>query len=233
MDLRVAVALGPAVSPTFAVRDVATGHVRGVTVDLGAELARALDMPVRYVVYASSGAITAAAASDEWDVTFVPVDAERRKALDFGAAYHVFDSTYLVHADSWHERCVDLDTAGTRVAAIANTTTARRAAATLEHAQLATYDSVDALRDSMAAREVDAIALSRSALEALAALLPGTRVLGDAFHTTAVAVAVPRGRAENLTRLSELVEAAKASGMLRRSFDRAGLTDAILAPWSA
>ena len=85
--LRVGVGVGASTSAFWAVRDSATGQPRGVTVDLAYALARRLEAPVQLVVYANSGEIVAAGPKGEWDVAFLPVDAERRKALDFGPNY--------------------------------------------------------------------------------------------------------------------------------------------------
>ena len=229
-ELRVALAIGPAISPTFAVRDSASGRPRGVTVDLGAELARQLGVSVCYIDYASSGAITEAAPRGEWDVTFVPIDAERQRWLDFGTAYHCFDSTYLVGADGPLHTLADVDCPGVRVAAIANTTTARRAAATLSRATLTTHATVAELRTLMTTGIVDAIALSRSALQSLARDMAGVRILDEAFHSAAVAIAVPKGHAAALASVSAFLEEAKASGGVRRALDAAGLADAVVAP---
>ena len=87
------------------------GKPRGVAVDLGAALARKIGKPVQYVEYLASGAITGDADKGVWDVTFMPVDAERAKRVSFGAAYHVLTSTYLVMPDapvktmSWLRSC--------------------------------------------------------------------------------------------------------------------------------
>ncbi len=42
------------------------------------------------------GEIQNSAASGKWDVTFMPADDERKKFVDFGNAYHLLQSTYLV-----------------------------------------------------------------------------------------------------------------------------------------
>src|SRR5215472_626040 len=77
--LRVAIAVGPAASALWCVRDPASGKARGV--------------PVELVEYAASGEIIAATGKNAWDVTFVPVDDERKKVVDFGAPYHLLQST--------------------------------------------------------------------------------------------------------------------------------------------
>src|SRR3954463_14997996 len=64
-ELRIGVAVSPSPSAIFVVRDATNGALRGVTIDLGRALAQSLGVPVRFVEYASSGAITAAADKEE------------------------------------------------------------------------------------------------------------------------------------------------------------------------
>src|SRR6185437_7898603 len=94
--LRVAIAVAPAPSALYAIKDGTTGKFRGVTVDLGTALARKLGVPVEFLPHLASGEIQNSAASGKWDVTFMPVDDERKKFVDFGNAYHLLPSTYLV-----------------------------------------------------------------------------------------------------------------------------------------
>jgi polar amino acid transport system substrate-binding protein len=85
--LRVAIGVGAASTTFWAVRDPATGLTRGVTVDLAYALARRLEAEVALVTYANEGDIAAGGPKGEWDVAFMPEDAERRKIVHFGPAY--------------------------------------------------------------------------------------------------------------------------------------------------
>ena len=228
-NLRVAVPVGPAVSATFATKDPETGRLRGPSVDLGAALAEQLGVPARYVEYPNSGAVTTAGPRDEWDVTFVPVDDARARMIDFGPAYCIFDSTYLVRAGLAAASIAELDVEGVTVAAIEATTTGRAAQRTLRHASLETYQSVDELKSLLGSGAVDAVALSRLSLSTLAEDLPGTRILDDAFHSTATAIAVPQGRAAALAYVTAFIEAAKRDGRARQALDVAGLEQAEVA----
>jgi polar amino acid transport system substrate-binding protein len=53
--------------------------------------------------------------------------------------------------------------------------------------------------------------------------LPGSRVLTDRFGVNAVAIAVPKGEARRPAFIREFVEEAKASGMVQRAIESAGL----------
>jgi len=229
--LRVAIAVSPAPSASFATRDPASGMPKGVAVDLGAHLADKLGIACELVVYSSSGEITEAAGAGAWDVAFMPVDAERAKQVDFGAAYALVESTYLVPAGSRIRTLAEVDRPGVRPYGIANTTTARAAARSLTNTQLLTAKSVDELIALVQAGKADAVALSRESLASLAPkLAPGARILDGHFQATHVAIAVPKGRPAALALASMIIEEAKAAGVVRRALDQAGLGNATVAP---
>jgi len=228
--LRVAVPVGPAMSATFAVEDTATGELRGATVTLGAALADQLGVPVRYVRYASSGEVTAAGPLNDWDVTFVPRDADRAAVIDFGPAYSTFDSTFMIRAELAVSTIAELDAPGRSVGAVNSTTTGRAAARALQQATLTSYASVEEMRDLLDTGEIDAIALGRLTLTSLAPSLPGATILTEGFHSTATTVAVPKGRTAALAYVTEFVEEAKRSGLARRALDDSGLDAAQVAP---
>src|ERR671933_294950 len=117
--LRVGILVGSLEPSTFyAVKDRATGRLRGVTVDLGAALAKRLGVPVEFVPYPSAEALNQSATAGEWDVTFMTVDRHRATLVDFGPAYAVFEAIYLVLPASGIRSIADVDRAGVRVSAI-------------------------------------------------------------------------------------------------------------------
>src|ERR1700675_1997912 len=123
--LRVAIAIAPSPSAQFAIKDEATGAYRGVAVILGMALAKKLGVPVELVVHNGSGEIQNSAADNKWDVAFLPVDEERKKFVDFGNAYHLLQSTYLVGPSGKIASVAAANSAGVRIGGIANTATFR------------------------------------------------------------------------------------------------------------
>jgi len=77
---------------------------------------------------------------------------------------------------------------------------------------------------------VDAFALGRDALVPYQAEIPGSRILDGHFHTTGIAIAVPKQRPAALAHARAFLEQAKASGLIRRVFDKAGLQSTAVAP---
>lgn len=228
--LRVAIGIAQSPSAFYAVRDAATGAPRGVTVALGTELAQKLGVPVEFIAYKTSGEIQALAGSNVWDVTFMPVDDERRTLMDFGRPYHLAQSSYLVPAGSRIASLADANASGVRIAGIAGTATFRaseRASPKATHVGFpGSAEAFEAIRGGNA----DAIALGRESLESVAARLPGSRILAGGYLNSTTAIAVPKGRPAALAGVNEFVEEAKASGLVRRAFDAAGLAAAAVAP---
>ena len=227
--LRVGVVSAPKANAFFVVAD-AEGKPRGVTVDLGDELAQTLGVPTEFFVAHNSGELTDALERGLIDVAFLPVDDERRKRVDFGPAYIQFESTCLVLGSSGFRTISDLDRPGVRVGAEANTTTLRAAARALKSATVVPVSSVGEAIAMLRSGRIDAFALGRNALVPYQAEIPGSRILDGHFHTTGIAIAVPKNRPAALAHVRAFLEEAKASGLIRRVFDKAGLQSTPVAP---
>ena len=228
--LRVAIAVAPAPSALYAVKDETTGQFRGVTVEMGSALAKQLGVPVEFLPHLASGEIQNSAASGKWDVTFMPVDEERKKFVDFGNAYHLLQSTYLVAPGAKLASVEDANAPGIRIGGVTDTATFRAAQRTAPKATFVAVPGVDAAVAAMKAGEIDAIALSRESLSGLAAKIPGSRMLDGGFLNSSTAVAVPKGKPQALAYVSQFVEDAKASGLVRKAFDSMNLQNAQVAP---
>ena len=228
--LRVGIGVGAVPSAFWATRDPATGNPKGVAVDLGSALAQRLGVPLELVVYNNSGEVTAGGPRGEWDITFMAVDADRAKTVDFGPAYYQFESTYLVPAGSAIRSIPEVDRPGMRVAGIDNTTTARSASRSLKNTTVQTFRTVDEITGRLRSGSVDAVALGRESLDNLALQFPGSRVLPGNFQATGTAIAVPKGRERSLACAAAFIERAKAGGLVRSALDAAGLKGAPVAP---
>ncbi len=227
--LRVAIAIAPAPSAQFAVKDDA-GNYRGVAIILGRALAEKLGVPVELIAHDGSGEIQNSAADNKWDVAFLPVDAERKKFVDFGNAYHLLQSTYLVGPAGKIASVAAANTAGVKIGGVANTATFRTSNRTAPNATHVSFDKTDAAVAALKAGEVDALAFSRESLTGLAPKVPGSRILDGGFLNSTTSVAVPKGRPAALAYVTEFIEEAKASGLVRKAFDEMGLTSSQVAP---
>lgn len=228
--LRVAIAVGPALSPMWTMRDATSGTPRGVTVDLGAAMAEQLGVAIRYVEHDSSGKIVEAAGSGNWDVTFIPVDAERKKTLAFGPNYFLGESTYLVAGRTGVDTIAGIDRPDIEITGVEGTATIRSARRTIKQARVRGVVGLDEALALFGAGKTDAIALGRESLVEFAERFPGSRVLDGHFHMAGIAVGVPLGHDEALQVASALLEQFKTDGRLRQMFDRNGLGHCEVAP---
>jgi len=226
--LRVAIAVAPSPSAQFAIKD--GDGFKGVAVTLGQALAMKLGVPVEIVPHNASGEIQNSAANHKWDVAFLPVDDERKKFVDFGNAYHLLQSTFLVAPSSKIRSVKDADTAGVGIGGVANTATFRAAVKATPKATHIEFKSVDMATAAMNDGKIEALALSRESLAGLVNKIRGARVLDDAFLNSSTAVCVPKDKPAALACVSEFIEEAKASGLVRKALDEMGLASSIVAP---
>lgn len=227
-QLRIAVAIAPSPSAQFAVRD--GDAIRGVAVTLGRALAGTLGVPPAILPHNGSGEIQNSAAEGKWDVAFLPVDDERKKFVDFGNAYHLLQSTFLIAPGSAISSVAEANAPGVGIGGVANTATFRAAVKATPNATHIEFAKVDAAAQAMREGRIVAIALSRESLGGLAKTIPGSRILDDAFLNSSTAVCIPKGRPAALAYVSEFIEEAKASGLVRRALDEMGLTASQVAP---
>jgi polar amino acid transport system substrate-binding protein len=221
--LRVAIAISPAGGAFWSTK-TASGYA-GVPVDLGREMAAQLGVPVEYVAHQNSGQIVDAVTKGTWDITFLPKDPEREGRMSFGPIYEVADATYIVKAGSGVKDFATLDRPGVKVAAVNNTTTMRGAIAHLKNAKVTGYQTYDEIFNLLKNGEIDAFALSRDQLNAMAKQIPGTRVLDETFKQTVTAVAVPPNHAQALAFAAKFMTEAIGNGTLRKAYDNNGLKD--------
>src|SRR5215213_5568639 len=228
--LRVAIAVGSAISATWAKRDSQTGQPTGPTVDLANIFAERNGLPLALVDYGSSGEIIQAASAGSWDVSFTPVDAERKAIVDFGPSFALGESTYMVPRGSSISNLGDVDRPGTRIYGVENTATIRSCRRTLKNTTAVGLARLEEVLAKFRNGEADAIALGKESLLSILPEFPGARILDGNFLATGTALAVPRGNSVALEVFSQLLEQLKADGTVRKILDRHGMTGTTIAP---
>jgi polar amino acid transport system substrate-binding protein len=222
--LRVALGISAAGGAFWCTKTESGGYA-GVPVDLGKALAEQIGVPVEYVAYPNSGQVTDAAGKGAWDVTFLPQDPERETKMSFGPVYEVADATYIVKAGSAVTDFASLDQPDVKVVAVNNTTTMRGAQAHLKNVRVTGYQTYDEIFSLLKNGEVDAFALSRDQLNAMAKKIPGTKVLDETFKKTVTAIAVPLNHPQALAFVTKFMTEAASDGTLRKAYDNNGLKD--------
>jgi polar amino acid transport system substrate-binding protein len=232
-------AIGPRGGIVWAIRDVASGEVHGVPVELAKAAAARLNVPLQLIQYQYFREILAAAAKDAWDISFMggairrvgdlgskdadaegeKADAEREKFVDQGPFYIADEVTYLVRAGSDIKTFADVDRDGIHVGAIAGTSTSHTVAKSLKHATLTTFPKREAAAELLGQGRLDAFAWSTGDAINPATRLPGTRVLDEYIQGSGMMVVVPKNRPAAPDWATHFMEDAKADGTVQRALD--------------
>jgi polar amino acid transport system substrate-binding protein len=225
--IRVGLGLG---SPALAIKDSTTGEVRGPALDLARALAARIGVELQPVYYPRPGAVLEGARTNAWDVTFLVADPARAAEADFSPPYMQSDFTYLVLASSSLHKVADADQPGVRIAVPRGDASDLRLTRLLKQAELVRTDSIAAAIDLVRAGNADAYAAPRFLLLAEASRRPGARVLDDHFAVIFMAAMVPKGNPGRLAYISEFIEEAKASGLVKQTIERGDLRGVQVAP---
>ena len=225
--LRVGIGLG---SPALAIKDAASGETRGPALDLGRALAAKIGVELEPVYYPRPGAVLEGLRTNAWDVTFLVADPGRAGEADFSPPYMQSDFTYIVLAGSPIRSVADADRSGVRIAVPRGDASDLRLTRMLKQAELVRADSIAAAIELVRSGSANAYAAPRFVLLAEAARQPGARVLDDHFSVISMAAMVPKGNAGRLAYVSEFLEEAKASGLVKQTIERGGLRGVQVAP---
>jgi len=218
------------VAPHWAVKDPATGELRGVAVDFARALAKRLGTELVVVEYPSPPRVLDGLKDSAWDVGFLGVDPARLAQADFSPPYLQVDSTYLVPAGSSIRNVADADNPGVHIAVTRNSVEDFVLTRMLKQAQLVRVETISTGFDVLRAGNAEVFAVPRPTALQFSARLPGSRVLEDRFHAVFHAIAVPKGQAGRLAYVTDFIEEAKASGLVQRAVERAGLRGVQVAP---
>ncbi len=227
--LRLAIAVSPSPSAQFAIQDGNT--YRGVAVTLG----RALGGETRRADrdHPASGLGRNPEFGREAIAGTLPFFRSTTSARNSSTSA---TPTISCKAPSWSDRASkiqsvkDADAKGIGLGGVANTATFRAAKKATPNATHIDFSGVDAAVAAMREGKIEGIALSRESLSGLLGKIPGSRMLDDAFLNSSTAVCVPKGKPAALAYVSEFIEEAKASGLVRKALDEMGLKSSQLAP---
>lgn len=220
--LRIAVYAG---SPTSMV--TVNGEARGLTVELGAELARRLGVPSTLVTYPRVAEVVAALQRGEADVTITNATAERQKLLDFAPPLVALELGVLVGPGSPVTSVDAIDQPGVRIGVSQGSSSQQALGPRLRQAQLVPQPTLQAARDALIAGPLDAFATNKAILFELQGGVPGALVLPGRWGLEHLALGTGKGREAGLPLLRQFSAAVQAEGLVQRAADRAGLRGAV------
>lgn len=225
--LRVGINYG---NPVLATKDPNSGRLSGLAVDLARELGRRTDLPLELVGFESAGKMVEGLKAAAWDVAFLAVDPGREQEISFTAPYIEIEGAYLVPPGSALRAIADVDHENVRVGVSSKSAYDLFLSRNLKHAELVRESSPEAAFELIVAGKVDALGGVKQHLVARMEKLPGSRVLEGRFMAIQQALGIPKAREAGLSYLREFIEDAKASGLVARALEKAGVQGVSIAP---
>jgi polar amino acid transport system substrate-binding protein len=229
-QLRVGINYG---NPVLATRDPSSGDLRGVAVDLAHDLGRRVNVPVELVAFESAGKMFDAVQAGAWDVAFLAIDPGRANQIDFTAPYVEIEGTYLVPAGSPLHVIGDVDRERVRIGISSGSAYDLFLSRSIQHAELIRAPDPNGAFELILAGKVDAVAGVRQHLVANVEKLPGSRVLDGRFMAIQQALGIPKGRDAGARYLCEFIDDVKASGLVARAIEKAGVRGVSVPPTTA
>ena len=225
--LRVAVYPG---SPTSMVRTAGGDEMRGVSVELGRELARRLGVPAKIVVFQRVAEVVDALKGGRADFTVTNATPARAQDVDFTPPLIALELGLLALPGSPVQELADIDRPGMRIGVTQGGTSHGALTRELKQARVVPAPSLQAAAEMLQRREVDAFATNKAILFELADGLPGARVFDGRWGLEQLAIAVPKGRGAAAEYLRAFAESVRASGLVRSAATRAGLRGSVDVP---
>lgn len=217
-------------NPVQARQDAKTGELVGPVVDLTKELARRLGVPYKIISAADARAVMDSLKDHTADIGYLAYDAPRAVEVDYAGPFEVMLSTYVVAAKSALRNSADVEKAGVVVGAVKGATQEIHLSQELKNAKLKplpTQPSVAELDRMLTSGELNAFAMNRQRAIEIGAASKNLRVLPDSFLEVEQEFVLPKGSAPaKLDYLNKFVAELRASGFLKASIQRAGITGA-------
>jgi polar amino acid transport system substrate-binding protein len=218
--LRVGVYMG---SPTSMLRHAASGETRGITYEVGAELARRLGVPVEYVEYPRVAEVVAALKAGAVDFTITNASPARALEVDFTPPVLDVELGYLVAPGSAIKALADIDRPGVRVGVTQGSTSRGTLGKAFKNASISEAPTVKAATEMLGSGQLDAFATNKAVLFGMSDDLAGSRVLDGRWGVEHFAIGVPKGRDSGMGFMRRFAEDINASGEVQRAAQRAGL----------
>ena len=218
--LRVGAFLG---SPLSMIRDRGTGETHGLSIELGQELARRLDVPFEQVNYQRIAEVLAAMKAGEVDFTVSNATPARAVDVDFSQTLISLELGYLVPAASAITTISEIDQPGMRVGVTQGSTSQTTLPNILPKATVVPAQNANHAIEMFYRRELDAFATNKPTLFEMSDQMPGARVLDGRWGVEHIAIAIPKGRDAAMEYVRRFVEEAQTGGLLAQAADRAGL----------
>ena len=212
-----------------AMRDPATGRLRGPGVELGTALAARVGVPFEAVPYRTVAEMVASAPKGEWDVISIGINPDRERLIDFAAPHAQTESGYLVKGEAIRTMA-EIDRPGVRIVVLERGDSDVFLSKMLKHAQLVRVKTPAEAVATLNGGGADVHANIKTFLIPLSAQVPSGRILDGYWQIQPIALGVPKGKPASAAYLRRAVDELKAEGVARRIIESAAVPGLMAAP---
>jgi polar amino acid transport system substrate-binding protein len=216
-------------SPLSMARDIRTGEMHGLCVDLGKELARRLGVRFEPLEFQRIAEVIEAMKAGGVDFTISNATPARAVDVAFSQTLLSVELGYLIPAISGITTIADIDKSGVRVGVTAGSTSQGTLPNILPNATVVPAQNSSRAIEMFERGEIDVFATNKPTLFGMSDQMPGARVLEGRWGVEHIAVAIPRGREAALEYLHRFVEEMQTNGLLAQAVARAGLRGVVTA----
>lgn len=207
------------------------GSPAGIAADLGQFIADKLGVPLEPMVYRDPGAFPASFGKAEWDIIVTGRNPHAAKFVDFISDVILIDYVYLAAPGGRLGDPSQVDLPGVRIGVPEGASADAFLSQRLKFAEVVRLranppELAEMLRDG----RIDLFATGIEGVQAVANRLPGSRLIGT-FDTVVFAISAGKGlSAEDRNRLAQVVNEAKAAGIVSKAIARSGKKGVRAAP---
>lgn len=217
-------------NPTLYAR-AADGSASGIAANLGKFIAEKLGMPFEPLVYTGAGTFPASFGKGEWDIIVTGKNPLAAKFVDFMPDVIMIDYVFLAAYGREFSDSSQVDRAGVKIGVPLGASADAFLSQRLKSAELVRLrTSIDALVEMLRDRKIDLYASGIDSVQVLANRLPESKVIGT-FETVVFAISTPKGLSPEAKRkLTQVVNEAKAAGIVQKAIDDSGRKGVRAAP---
>ena len=209
----------------------ADGSASGIVVDLGKFIAEKLGVPFEAVIYAGAATYTASFGKGEWDIIVTGRNPLAAKLVEFMPDVILIDYVYIAAPGREFADLGQVDRAGVKIGVPRNASADAFLSQRLKSAELVRVAGdanavIEMLRDG----KIDLYATGIDSVQRIANRLPGSKIIGT-FDTVAFAISTAKGWSPAAqSRLTQLVNEAKAAGIVQKAIEKSGQKGVRAAP---
>jgi polar amino acid transport system substrate-binding protein len=209
----------------------ADGSASGIAADLGRFIADKLGVPFEALVYSGAATYTASFGKGEWDIIVTGRNPLAAQRVDFIGDVILIDYVYLAAPGCTFTGPADVDRAGVKIGVPRNASADAFLSQRLKAAELVRLaGDMDTAAQMLRDGKIDLYASGGDSLQRIESRVPGSKIIGT-FETVAFAISTAKGWSpEAKARLTQLVNEAKAAGIVQKAIGTAGRQGVRAAP---